>query len=79
MQRCIGAILTVLEGVIVNVEQCPHCRIDDAGNLLQPSCARLKVIRLPDGYKPPTELQTAFEEARSMYLDKLDDLEDIGL
>lgn len=76
MQRCIGAILVVLQGVILKVEQCPHYRVDHAGNVLQASCARLKVIELPNTYGESFSTVPAFVSARATYEESVKDLEE---
>lgn len=72
MQRCTGAVLLVKDGVIVQTLQCPHYRQESV--VVQPSCAKLRVIDLGTNLVIASQSLQAFEAARALYTARVDEL-----
>lgn len=74
MQRCLGAVLLVKEGVIMQTLQCPHYRQNQAGVVVQPSCAKLRVIDVGENLVASPQCQQEFDDAKAIYESRLNQL-----
>lgn len=71
MQRCVGAVLFVRDGVICQVHHCPHFQASPDGAVLQPDCAKLSVVVANDAWAIAPGSQQAFEAAKVRYRAKV--------
>lgn len=63
-QRCVGAILIVKNGVILQVKNCPHMQISADGKIEVPMCTRFHVVELdfePEHTQEYLNARAAFE------------------
>lgn len=67
MQRCVGAVLFVRDGVICQVHHCPHYRVNPHGVVEQPDCAKLSVVNASGVWAIAPGSQQAFDAAKARY------------